>query len=144
MKINYLALPNGNKLISYDVHDYKSVEIEGILYMIDGGQEHYIRTSHSNLVKKASIHKLISVIREEYTWVSIFNKDLSRREKPIKRLLKDLEDEHLYSIISYLKNRLKVIKEKENMSDSIFQLKFIIQIMKAEIKYREKESNKTR
>ena len=44
MKITYLELPDGDKLISYYRHDFKSKEIDGELYYIDGGQSSgYIR-----------------------------------------------------------------------------------------------------
>ena len=55
MKLSYLALPNGKKLIPYHRQDYKSEEIDGVYYFIDGEASSYIRTSHPNLVKSTSL-----------------------------------------------------------------------------------------
>mgnify|MGYP000470444357 CR=1 FL=1 len=147
MKINYLLLPNGEKLIPYYTHDYKGIELEGVYYFIDGFQD-YIRTSHPNLIKNSSINAVISTIREEFKWTSIYNKDLSKRDKPITRILKDLDDEHLESIIIYLQQRILIVKNQEGMTHPTLQMKFTIEIMKAEIRYRKKnekkEENKTR
>ena len=139
MKINYLLLPNGEKLIPYHNHDYKGVEINGEYFFIDGFQD-YIRTSHPNLIKNSSINSVISIIREEFQWTSIYNKDLTRREKPITRILKDLDDEHLDSIITYLQQRIIVVKDREGMGSAIQQMKFTIEIMRAEIRWRKRNS----
>jgi hypothetical protein len=145
MKLNYLALPNGNKLIPYHNHDFKGEELDGVYYFIDGFQD-YIRTSHPNLIKNSSINAVISTIREEFKWTSVYNKDLSKREKPVTRLLKDLDDEHLEDIIIYLQQRIITVKNREGMSSPIQQMKFTIEIMRAEIRWRkrnEKKENKT-
>lgn len=141
MKINYLALPNGEKLIPYHNHDYKGVEINGEYFFIDGFQD-YIRTSHPNLVKNSSINSVIPIIREEFQWTSIYNKDLTRREKPITKLLKDLEYEHLDSIITYLQQRIIVVKDREGMGSAIQQMKLTIEIMRAELRFRKKNEKK--
>jgi hypothetical protein len=141
MKINYLLLPNGEKLIPYYHYDFKAVEINDVYYFIDGFQD-YTRTSHPNLVKQASVNALLPVIREEFQWTSIYNKDLTRREKPVTRILKDLEDEHLDSIITYLQKRIIDVKDEEGMNGAIQQMKFTIKVMKAEISYRKKNAKK--
>mgnify|MGYP000402614258 CR=1 FL=1 len=141
MKINYLALPNGNKLIPYYNYDYKSEELDGEYYFIDGFQD-YIRTSHPNLIKSTSTNALIPIIRQEFKWTFIYNKDLSKRDKPITRLVKDLDDEDLESIIIYLQQRIIIVKNREGMSEPIQQMKFTIEVMRAEIRYRKRNEKK--
>lgn len=142
MKLFYLALPNGKKLIPYHRRDYKSKEIEGVYYFIDGDNWSYIRTSHPNLLKQTSVNALISTIREEFKWTSIYNEDLTKREVPVTRLLKNLEEDHIHSIINYLKDRIKKVNSQEAIGDAIQNMKQTIEIMRAELRFRTKQ-NKT-
>ena len=115
--------------------------MDGEYYFIDGFQD-YIRTSHPNLIKSTSTNALIPIIRQEFKWTFIYNKDLSKRDKPITRLVKDLDDEDLESIIIYLQQRIIIVKNREGMSEPIQQMKFTIEVMRAEIRYRKRNEKK--
>lgn len=143
MKLSYLALPNGKKLIPYHRHDYKSEEIDGVYYFIDGEASSYIRTSHPNLVKSTSVNFLLSTIREEFTWTALYDKDLKRLNAPVTKLLKDLEEDHIEAIIVHLKDRIEKVKNQEGMSDALYSMKQTIEIMCSEIRFRNKQ-NKTK
>ena len=108
MKVAYIQLPDGNKLISYHRYDCKSVEIEGKYYMIDGGQDDIIRCSGD--LKFAEVDDLIETIRDEF----INNYDIK---------LKNVN-------ISTIK---KYIKYQHNHGD---KLVFYTAIFEAELKYR--------
>lgn len=109
MKITYLELPDGDKLISYYRHDFKSKKIDDELYFIDGGQLDYIRVG-GNLnkcqIKQDKIDDLIEFIRNDY--------------QPLEN--KYLKDISIYLIKKYL---------KINKNSVVF-----IEILKAELKYR--------
>lgn len=143
MKLSYLALPNGKKLIPYHRHDYKSEEIDGVYYFIDGEASSYIRTSHPNLVKSTSVNFLLSTIREEFTWTMLYDKELNRLNAPVTKLLKDLEEDHIEAIIVHLKDRIEKVKNQEGMSDALYSMKQTIEIMCSEIRFRNKQ-NKTK
>ena len=115
MKVAYIQLPDGNKLISYHRHDYKHVEIDEKLYMIDGGQEDYIRSSGD--VKFAEIDELIETIRNEY------------EVKCIK--LKDQPIDKIKECIKFVKAFNKLVTTDSNVTS-----KFYLAILNAELKYR--------
>jgi len=143
MKLSYLALPNGKKLIPYHRHDFKSEDIDGVYYFIDGEASSYIRTSHPNLVKSTSVNFLLPTIREEFTWTALYDKDLNRLNAPVTRLLKDLDEDHIEAIIVHLKDRIEKVKNQEGMSDALYSMKQTIEIMCSEIRFRNKQ-NKTK
>lgn len=124
--ITYLELPNGEKLVSWFRHDYQSKEIDGVNIFIDGGQEDYVRYSAPiTWFKIQYITDAIVWIREQFTWTSNFDKDMNRIE-PVKRLLKDLDDNHVEKLIDYTKNN------------------YMTNIFKAELQFRKNESNNSR
>ena len=85
MKVAYIQLPDGNKLISYHRHDFKSTEIDGKLYMIDGGQGDIIRCSGQ--VMFAEVDDLIEIIRDEFInnyGIKLKNVNISTIKKYIK------------------------------------------------------------
>ena len=143
MKLSYLALPNGKKLILYHRHDYKCEEIDGVYYFIDGETSSYIRTSHPNLVKFTSVNFLLPTIREEFTWTALYDKDLNRLNIPVTRLLKDLDEDHIEAIIVHLKDRIEKVKDQEGMSDPLHSMKQTVEIMRSELRFRNKQ-NKTK
>jgi hypothetical protein len=111
MKINYIQLPTGKKLISYYTHDFKSVEIDGKLYMIDGGQEDYCR--YSGDLKQADCYKLIETIREEYLIG--------------QSLLKNIQT---YILQIHLK------RSKQTATNDNRAMLFFVAMLKSELKYR--------
>ena len=143
MKLSYFALPNGVKLIPYHRHDFKSEEIDGVYYFIDGEATTYIRTSHPNLIKTTSVNFLLPTIREEFTWTALYDKDLKRLNAPVTKLLKDLDEEHIEAIIVHLKNRIEKVKNQEGMNDALHSMKQTVEIMRSEIRFRNKQ-NKTK
>lgn len=113
MKITYLELPDGNKLISYYRHDYKAKKIDEKLYSIDGGQFSDLLWVNGDMnkckIKKDEIDDLIEFIRNDY---------------------QPLENQYLKDISTHLLEKyLKV-----NKSNVVFT-----EIFKAELKYRKNE-----
>lgn len=115
MKVAYILLPDGNKLISYYRYDYRHVEIDGTLYMIDGGQEGYIRSSGE--IRFAEIDDIIETIRAEYEVKYIKLKEQSTIE--IKKCIK------------FVKAFDTLVKTDSNVTS-----KFPMAILKAELNYR--------
>ena len=115
MKVAYIQLPDGNKLISYHRHDFKSTEIDGKLYMIDGGQGNIIRCSGQ--VMFAEVDDLIETIRSEYAVKYI--------------VLKYLTITKIKKVIKYVKNLDKILE-----ADLDNPCKFSLEILEAELKYR--------
>lgn len=123
MKVKYLDTGE-KKLISYYRHDYKEFEnSQGQWFMIDGGQEDYIRFSAPEgfKIEEKELDELIEDIRLDFIWTQRYNKENSRLILEKRILLKDLEKDHIEGIIEYIGNPNN----------------FIVAIMKAELKYRE-------
>lgn len=118
-RVTYLQLPNKKRLISWHRHDYKSVELDGNTYFIDGGQEDYIRYSHPHLLKEEYIEDCIDWLREEFEWTQILDKKGKPLSKPQMKKLKDLGTGHIENII-------------EEIPDG-----FIKNLFETELKYRE-------
>lgn len=113
MKITYLELPDGDKLISYYRHDYKSKKIDEELYFIDGGQLDYIRVGgnpNKCKVKQDEIDNLIEFIRNDYTPIE-------------KQYLKDVSTKLLEKCLELNRGKNLIFTE----------------ILKAELKYRNNE-----
>lgn len=113
----YLELPNGEKLISYHRHDYRSRQIGEDYYSIDGGQDGYSRVCGPSYkptllekilaflkirkintmpyMKTCDISECFSQIREELEWGSQYDKEGSWLGKTVYRKLKDLETSHI-------------------------------------------------
>lgn len=66
-EVVYLVLPNGERLISLYRHNFKNREINGQYYMIDGGQDGYIRYSLGTEKPKARVVR--KPIAEEIEWL---------------------------------------------------------------------------
>ncbi len=118
MNITYLNCDGKDKLFSFYRHDFKIKEIEGIEYMIDGGQQDYIRASEKGILEKGEIKDLILDIRQQFTWGKNFDKNNNRLPETQYILLKDLDTDHILNILSYFTNNLynKVI-QNENKVD---------------------------
>lgn len=110
MKITYLELPDGDKLISYYRHDYKAKKIDGELYSIDGGQFSNLLWVNGNpdkcKVKQDEIDNLIEFIRNDYVPIE-------------KQYLKDVSTKLLEKCLEL------------NKGSVVFT-----EILKAELKYR--------
>jgi hypothetical protein len=119
MKVHYVELPDGKPLISYYRHDFKHIEIDGKYYMIDGGQEDYVR--YSGELKRTDCYKLIETIREEF--------EIGRHPK--------LKDVTTFEIKLHLKAiERKLNKLHKNDSDTVKSGSFLIAVLKSELKYR--------
>lgn len=125
MQINYIE-QNGKKLFSFGRHDYKEFE-DGSF--IDGGLD-YIRTNTE--VKHDRIKNLIEDIREQFVWTSVLDKNNELLEKPIKRLLKDMSNDHIKNTTRYLKNKI----ENQPKHFSFEYWIFYFEILLNELKYR--------
>jgi hypothetical protein len=64
-------------------------------------EELYSRTIGDAEIREGEISDLIEGIREQFTWTSNYDKDM-KRIPPVERLLKDLDTDHILSIITYL------------------------------------------
>lgn len=84
-------------------------------------EEFYSRTIGDAEIREGEISDLIEGIREQFTWTSNYDKDM-KRIPPVERLLKDLDTDHILSIITYL-------TESNNNPRTI-------NIMASELKYR--------
>jgi len=120
-KVTYLELPDGEKLISYHRRDYKAKTVGSDYYSIDGGQDGYVRCSgpdynptfFEKVLDKLKIKKInyfpylkecdlddcFSQAREEFEWGSNFDKNGIFFEKTIYRKLKDLETDHIETLV---------------------------------------------
>lgn len=100
MLLNYVITPSGNKLFSFQRHDYK---IEDGVF-IDGGV-HYTRTN-SNIYRD-DIATLIGDIREQFVWGRNYNADGTLLAQTEYKILKDLTTEHIIAILIYFTRNLK-------------------------------------
>ena len=64
-------------------------------------EELYSRTIGDAEIREGEISDLIEGIREQFTWTSNYDKNM-KRIPPVERLLKDLDTDHILSIITYL------------------------------------------
>lgn len=67
-------------------------------------EELYSRTIGNAEIREDEISDIIEEIREVFTWTSNYDKDM-KRIKPVKRLLKDLDYDHILKIIDYLSTK---------------------------------------
>ncbi len=104
MKIHYLNCDGKTKLFSFYRHDYKTLDIDGKHYMIDGGFD-YIRHSEHGTIEESEIKNVIFDIRECFYWTQNYDENNNRIE-PKKALLKDLTSSHICGILSYFTERL--------------------------------------
>ena len=122
MNIKYLDCDDKYKMFSFYDHDYKSKKIDDVWYMIDGGQESYIRKSQNGIIKEDSIENLIKDIREQFTWTSQLDVDGKKLNKPITKKLKDITTSHLNKLVVFCKDT-----------------PLLVEIFKQELKYRNEQ-----
>lgn len=113
-------------IISRYRHEYKTCRC-GKSY-IDGGKD-YIRSGGSIILHPVYIDDPIEIVREFYNWTSVFDKDNNLLDEPQTRVLKDLETEHVKSIIEFFTKQCD-----ENCY--YLQIKNITNLMKRELEYR--------
>ncbi|MDC7248504.1 MAG: hypothetical protein PQJ49_01105 [Sphaerochaetaceae bacterium] len=103
-ELQYMQLPNGERLVSWHRHDYKTFEAGSDFYMIDGGQVDYIRYSQPedwDGLRKERLEDCFNWVREEFTWTKRYDKDMNLLEKPVTAKLKDLALDHLLALVKY-------------------------------------------
>jgi hypothetical protein len=64
-------------------------------------EEFYSRAIGDVEIREGEISDLIEGIRESFVWTSNYDKNM-KRIKPVERLLKDLDYDHILKIIDYL------------------------------------------
>lgn len=115
----YLKTPNGIKLASYHRHDFKSIDESGETFFIDGGQNSFIRIGGKCNVIHSTIENEIEWVRGDFEWTSYTDKKGIRLNEPITKKLKDLDINHVKTLIEYTSN-------------------WTSKLMEVELKYREK------
>lgn len=91
--IHYAVTKAGDKLFSFDRHDYRSTDTGEF---IDGGFD-YIRTNCE--IKTDFVDNLIQDIREQFKWYVSLDKDGRVLKEPKYVLLKDLDTDHIEAIL---------------------------------------------
>ena len=86
----------------------------------------YSRTIGDAEIREGEISDLIEDIREVFTWISNYDKNM-KRIPPVERLLKDLDSDHILNIITYL-------TESNNNPRTI-------NLMASELKYRHEQKS---
>lgn len=101
---------DGNGLLfSFHRHDFKSKEIDGVKYFIDGGFD-YTRASTNGTIKTDTIENMIPYIRKVFKWGSNYDKFGKRLPKTKYRILKNLTTSHIINIIEHLGNSSKIVE----------------------------------
>lgn len=101
MNITYLKQSNGSKLFSFYTHDYQAGE-NGTF--IDGGFD-YVKCNGE--IGTDTIENLIEDIRKQFTWTANYEKDgVTLRKEPVKKLLKDLDTDHIIAILIFFTERI--------------------------------------
>jgi hypothetical protein len=103
---SYLITPKGTMLHSKHRHDYVTLEEDGHFFMIDGGNE-YVRYSKPEGLEGADLFTVHSddkheIIREFMKWGKNYDKDMNRLPETEWVLLKEITDDHLDGILTYL------------------------------------------
>ncbi len=134
MKIKYLNCAGKKKLFSFHRHDFRQWEDPDTkeVYMIDGGQEDYVRKSVIGTTEEGEISELIGDIREQFTWGQNYDKDMNRLPETKWQKLKDLTTDHIIGIIKY-------INDREDYNEDIFW-SIGQEIFKSELAYRSKNN----
>jgi len=107
LKITYLLLPDGDKLISYHRHDFKSKEINGDFFAIDGGRDYTKLTGDMSKCKiiDCELEEIFDFIRNDNT---LFNHSLLLKDISTKNLLEYTDG----NIISNLNKELFLLELK--------------------------------
>lgn len=98
----------GEKILySRHVHDYQEfTDSKGVYYMLDGGCE-YFRYTAPEGIKPRLVHsdEPIEFIREHLVWGKNYDKEGNRLPKTEWVFIKDITDDHLEGIITYLEEK---------------------------------------
>lgn len=121
-----LVTPSGTVLRSEHQHDFKSVEEEGIFYMIDGGIGEYYRCSELGDIVEYYSTDSIELLRT-VMYRSGYGKDGKGEFR--KFLLMDMSDEWVKSSIDYVNSRI-------NSGQPGNYLKVLPEIYQKELDYR--------
>lgn len=106
-ELKFMPLPDGTNLVSWHRHDFKTKVIDEKYYIIDGGQEDYVRFSHptnSNPIVREKLENCIEWVREEFTWTKKYDANQNLLPKAVTAKLKDLTNSHLEALVEYRKN----------------------------------------
>ena len=112
------------KTCQTSLHSFKSHDMAWCSTCNSSGvdiEDLYSRTIGNAEVREGEISDLIEEIREVFTWTSLYDKDM-QRIKPVSKLLKDLDTDHIINIILHLSETSSNPKT--------------INIMASELKYR--------
>lgn len=120
---NAIRTPDGTVLVSSSVHDYLThTDANGLEYMVDGGKEYLRRNVHEDAtytelaVYADDPHERI---REVYIWGT---RGKNGDQPLVYKLLKDLSDDHIESIIRtqmfLQKWQIKIFKDELEYRDS--------------------------
>jgi len=134
MKISYIE-KDGVKLFSFHRHDFQQFNLGEF---IDGGWD-YTRIGGDVKVGSGEINDLIRDIREQFTWTSVLNKDNTTRNKPITKFLKDLDTDHIISILIY---GIEKSLNQNKLNDKTQEATKLILL--AELKYRNESSRQAK
>lgn len=103
MEIHYLKTSCcQGEIFSFNIHDYRKCSCGKSF--IDGGFDDYIRCGEGEVLRK-DIKDIISVIREQFIWGQVYDKNGNRLENTLYKKLKDLDSDHILGILSYFNNR---------------------------------------
>jgi hypothetical protein len=97
--LNAIITPDGTYLESTHRHDYRSyVDANGETYMVDGGTEYIRRSVNNEPAVDACVYSDDghAKIREAFTWGTLGK---SGTDKPTRKKLSELTDEHIAAII---------------------------------------------
>lgn len=100
--VNKIICPDGTELRSHHRHDFVAhVQEDGREYFVDGGTDYQrIGASDSEYTDcTCYTDDPIEKIREHFIWVSVLDKNGEILDIPIVRLLKDLDDEHVKTLV---------------------------------------------
>ena len=102
--VNKIICPDGTELRSRSRHHFvEHTQEDGREYFVDDGLD-YQRIGHSDKQYTdctCYTDDPIEKIREHFTWTSILDKNGNRLDKPVEKLLKDLDDGHVDALVEY-------------------------------------------
>jgi len=127
--VNKIICPDGTELVSRHRHDFQYHRQEdGREYFTDGGLDYQrIGASDEEYTDcTCYVGDPIEKVREHFPWRSTLDKDSKPLDKPIFKLLKDLDDDHLEALISW--------------TNKYSYPEFIVDLFKQEKEYRNEHS----
>src|SRR5690554_4080122 len=101
---NAIRCPDGTLLESKHRHDYNEhTQEDGRIYAVDGGLDYSRRAFSDNEYEELLVttEDGIETIREIFKWTSVLDENGERLEQPVRRKLKDLDDQHVLNLIEW-------------------------------------------